>query len=284
MNETVAGPVGRALWYIETHFADPAISLDTIEPVAGVSRFHLARAFAGATGFGVMEYVRARRLSEAARALAAGAPDILTVALDAGYGSHEAFTRAFREQFGTTPEAVRERGTVDGLMLVEAMRRDNRTLVALEPPQIEHAARLLIAGFAVRDLQRIMLTWQRLGPHIGAMPNQVGRIAYGVCTDQDDDGAFTYVAGVEVARFDAIPDEMTCMRIAERDYAVFVHRGHVSAIRATFESIWQTWQPPAGWTIADAPMFERYGEDFDGERGTGNVGIWIPLERTSGSA
>jgi AraC family transcriptional regulator len=92
-------PAQKALWFIESHLADP-LTLDEVAAVAGVSRFHLVRAFAAATGFSVMRYVRARRLSEAARALANGAPDILTVALDADYGSHEAFTRAFRDHFG----------------------------------------------------------------------------------------------------------------------------------------------------------------------------------------
>src|SRR4051812_50018530 len=67
----------------------------------------MVRAFAAATGFSVMRYARARRLSNAARALGAGAPDILSLALDADYSSHEAFTRAFRDHFGVTPEAVR---------------------------------------------------------------------------------------------------------------------------------------------------------------------------------
>src|SRR6201996_3822717 len=97
-------PAQKALWYIESHLATP-LSLDDISDVAGVSRFHLVRAFAAATGLSVMRYVRARRLTEAARALAAGAPDILQVALDSDYGSHEAFTRAFRDHFGVTPEA-----------------------------------------------------------------------------------------------------------------------------------------------------------------------------------
>src|SRR6201989_1266168 len=99
-------PAQKALWYIESHLGR-ALTLDEIADVAGVSRFHMVRAFAAATGFSVMRYVRARRLSEAGRALADGAPDILGVALDAEYGSHEAFTRAFREHFGKTPDAVR---------------------------------------------------------------------------------------------------------------------------------------------------------------------------------
>src|SRR6202043_2123705 len=111
-------PAQRALWYIESHLAEE-LTLDEIAGVAGISRFHLVRAFAVATGFSAMRYVRARRLSEAARALAGGAPDILNLALDADYGSHEAFTRAFRDHFGVTPEAVRSSACLDHLKLVE---------------------------------------------------------------------------------------------------------------------------------------------------------------------
>jgi AraC family transcriptional regulator len=101
-------PVAKALWFIESHL-DKDITLDDVAEASGVSRFHMSRAFGEMLNCSVMQYVRARRLSDAARRLAGGAPDILTVALDAGYGSHEAFTRAFRDQFGLTPEQVRER-------------------------------------------------------------------------------------------------------------------------------------------------------------------------------
>src|SRR5437899_12098866 len=114
-------PAQKALWYIESHLAQ-ALTLDDIAGVAGVSRFHMVRAFAAATGFSVMRYVRARRLTEAARALARGAPDILSLALDADYGSHEAFTRAFRDHFGVTPEAVRSSTCVDHLKLQEPIQ------------------------------------------------------------------------------------------------------------------------------------------------------------------
>ncbi|RUX42085.1 AraC family transcriptional regulator, partial [Mesorhizobium sp. M4A.F.Ca.ET.050.02.1.1] len=111
-------PTEKALWFVESHLPD-AISLDDVAQSSGVSRFHVTRAFGAATGRSVMGYMRARRLSEAARKLAGGAPDILSVALEAGYGSHEAFTRAFRDQFGTTPELVRAQGSTNTLDLVE---------------------------------------------------------------------------------------------------------------------------------------------------------------------
>src|SRR5689334_10536128 len=116
-------PVSKALWYIESHFAT-AISLDDVAATSGVSRYHLSRVFAVATGHPVVRYIRGRRLTEAARALAGGAGDILAVALDHGYGSHEAFTRAFRDQFGVTPEAVRAQRALDNLSLLEPLRMD----------------------------------------------------------------------------------------------------------------------------------------------------------------
>src|ERR1700722_17711908 len=105
-------PAQKALWFIESHLADE-LTLDEIAAIGGISRFHMVRAFAAATGLSVMRYERVRRLSEAARALASGAPDILSRALEADYGSHEAFTRAFRDHFGVTPEAVRASARLD---------------------------------------------------------------------------------------------------------------------------------------------------------------------------
>ena len=95
--------IEKVLWLIESRL-DREASLGEIADDAGVSRFHLSRAFGAVTGRSVMTYLRARRLTEAARRLASGVPDILSVALEAGYASHEAFTRAFRDQFGLTPE------------------------------------------------------------------------------------------------------------------------------------------------------------------------------------
>jgi len=230
-----------------------------------------------------MQYVRARRLSEAARALAAGAPDILSVALEAGYGSHEAFTRAFRDRFGVTPEAVRAERNVATLSLVEPIKMDERMLTTLEPPRFENGKTQLIAGLSERydgdSSKAIPAQWQRFMPYIGNIPGQIGRTAYGVCCNSDEEGNFDYICGVEVADFSELPPELARLRIAARRYAVFTHRDHISTIRRTVNTIWNKWLPESGYEVADAPDFERYGPEFNPETGTGGVEIWIPLAK-----
>jgi AraC family transcriptional regulator len=280
MQDRLMDPVRKALWYIESHFGGE-ISLEQIAGVAGVSRFHMSRAFGAVTGQSVMRYVRGRRLTEAARALAAGAPDILAVALEFGYGSHEAFTRAFRDQFGVTPEGLRTQGQVDGLKLVEAINMAQLQDIRLDAPRFEHGRTLLIAGLAGRYSYetgaRIPLQWQRFTPHIGNVPGQVGPVGYGVCTNMDDSGNFEYLSGVEVASFDGVPEDLARIRLPARRYVVFTHRGHIADIRATFKAIFGTWLPQSGHEIADAPDFERYDGAFDPRTGRGNVEIWVPL-------
>jgi AraC family transcriptional regulator len=275
------GPIGKALWFVESHFADD-LTLDEIAAIGGVSRHHMVRAFAVATGLPVIRYLRGRRLSEAARSLANGAPDILAVALEAGYGSHEAFTRAFRDQFGVTPEQVRAQRHTDNLLLVEPIKMDQTLIANLEPPRFETSRPLLIVGLGQRysceSSAAIPAQWQRFLPHFGNIPGQVGRTAYGVRCNSDDAGNFDYIAGVEVGDFSDLPEGFSRLRLARQRYAVFTYRDHISTVRRTVNAIWSKWLPESGHEVADAPDFERYGESFDPSSGMGGLEIWIPLK------
>ncbi|NUS21417.1 MAG: AraC family transcriptional regulator [Mesorhizobium sp.] len=274
-------PTEKALWFVESHLPD-AISLDEIAQSSGVSRFHVTRAFAAATERSVMGYLRARRLSEAARKLAAGAPDILSVALDAGYGSHEAFTRAFRDAFGTTPELVRAQGSTRNLDLVEPILMDSSLLTTLEPPRFETSRPFLVAGLGERysceTSAGIPMQWQRFAPYIGNIPGEVPGGFYGVCLNGDDAGNFDYVVGVEVKDFSDLPKDFYRVRVPAQKYAVFAHREHISTIRRTVNTIWNKWLPASGHEIADAPEFERYGPEFDAHTGNGGLEIWVPIK------
>ena len=273
-------PAQKALWYIESHLAG-ALTLDEIAAIGGVSRFHMVRAFAAATGFSVIRYVRARRLTEAARALAGGAPDILNLALDADYGSHEAFTRAFRDHFGVTPEAVRAAARLDHLKLQEPIQMDSTALDTIPAPRLETAKAFLVAGLSERfnhdNGAGIPGLWQRFHQKVAEIPDRVGLVAYGVCCNGDDAGNFDYIAGVEVSDFSDLPREFGSVRIPAQKYAVFTHREHISTIRRSVNTIWNHWLPASDFKIADAPNFERYDENFDPVTGNGGLEIWVPV-------
>ena len=276
--------VEKALWFIESHFAGE-ITLEEIATTVGVSRFHMTRAFGTATGHSIMRYVRGRRLTEAAKALSRGAPDILSVALDAGYGSHEAFTRAFREEFGVTPETIRMHGHLKQIDVVEPIKLDETLLIKLEPPRLETGRRLLIAGIGARYTCEasagIPSQWQRFLPYLDHIRGQIARTAYGVSCNSDDAGNFDYVCGVEVKDFLRIPADWSRVRIAEQKYALFAQRDHISTIRSTWNTIWNEWLPNSEYEVADAPDFERYGEHFNSTTGTGGFEIWIPVKASS---
>jgi AraC family transcriptional regulator len=274
-------PVGKALWFIETRLAGE-LSLTEIACFSGVSRYNLLRAFGEATGRSVMRHVRGRRLTEAARRLAAGAPDILTVALDAGYASHEAFTRAFRDHFGVTPEAVRAATCIAHLKLQEPIIMDSTLLDNLKAPRFETGKALLVAGIGERCTHEnegafIPSLWQRFHQVVDNIPGRIGKVAYGLCCNGDDAGNFDYVAGVEVTDFSDLPREFQGVRIPEQRYAVFTHSEHISTIRRTVNTIWNHWLPASGMKAADAPNFERYDEKFDPGTGNGGLEIWIPV-------
>jgi AraC family transcriptional regulator len=165
---------------------------------------------------------------------------------------------------------------------MEAIKMDETLLANLEPPRFENLKTLLIAGLGERytaeTCANIPAQWQRFAPHIGHIPGQVGRTAYGVICNTDDAGNTEYISGVEVADFSRLPAEFARLRIPEHRYAVFAHRDHIAAIRRTWFTIWNKWLPESGHQVAEAPEFERYGEEFDPRTGTGGLEIWIPIQ------
>ena len=157
---------------------------------------------------------------------------------------------------------------------------------SLESPRFEHGKPLVIAGLAERHSgtnARIPQQWERFAPLIGKVPGQVGCTAHGVVFDTLKRAfSFGYLAGVEVAP-DRVPETFGHLEIPAQRYAVFTHHGHVSAIPRTTHAIFAEWLPASGHQLAadGADFFERYGEEFDPRRGTGEIEIWLPIKPAS---
>jgi AraC family transcriptional regulator len=97
----------RVLAHIDDHLADP-LALKDLAAVAHFSPYHFHRLFAAWMGETLGDYLRRRRLERAAQRLRNDpAVPVLNAALDVGFGSGEAFTRAFKSHFGHAPSAWR---------------------------------------------------------------------------------------------------------------------------------------------------------------------------------
>lgn len=95
--------------YIREHIHEP-LDRETLAAVAGFSIPHFHRVFTAQVGESAASYVRRLRLERAGRKLRMGAVDITEVALAAGYESHAAFSKAFKQQFGLSPREFRQLG------------------------------------------------------------------------------------------------------------------------------------------------------------------------------
>lgn len=275
----------KALWIIERNFAR-LHSLTDVADACEVSRYHLAHAFGEATGMSVMQYLRARRLTEAAQALASGAPDILSLALDTGYNSHEAFSRAFRSQFGVTPEMVRRTATTEDLAMVKSIEPTTNAVSSVKPPRFEQGDEIVAVGLAQRhpfeNPHDIPAQWQRfMATMYEGIPNKQPGIPISISGGMDDDGNFEYICAAEVLKFSSTPKGLIEVTLAPQRYAVFTHDGHVSGIGATYNAIWNDGLPASGARAANAPCVERHKPTFNPQTGMGGVEIWIPVEEKS---
>ena len=92
--------------HIDSHL-EASLTLDELADVARLSRFHFERVFASYAGETPLVRVRRLRLARARRRIEEGkVSGLIDLALDSGYASAEAFSRAFRAQFGCAPSSL----------------------------------------------------------------------------------------------------------------------------------------------------------------------------------
>lgn len=274
-------PVLHMLWLIESRFRSE-VSLNAIAEEMDLSRFHVSRLFSMVTGVTFSAYVRGRRLSEAAKVLAKGKTDILSVALDAGYNSHEAFTRAFSEQFGVTPETVRKAQSLDNLNLIEAIRMPAKIETFNTTPLSIETVSMTLIGFSetykMSSIGGIPDQWQRFMPFLNTLEGRNKGATYGVIMEPSngDPESFDYLCAVEKPAGFEVPKGLKTLETGKLRIAKFLHQGHVSKIQATCHDIFSRALPEAGLKMAGPISFmEYYGPDFNGLTGYGRIEIWV---------
>lgn len=292
--------IQRAIDYIERNLTND-VSLGSAAAAACWSPYHFMRTFHAITGCTVAEYVRERRMDLAAYRLVFGGERILDVAMDVGYETQEAFTRAFKRSYGSSPGRYRavgayrmRRARLEVVRRLELFRADKRGGREMEPT-IKQIGPLHIMGAELRtngdgsNREQIPQFWQRFLTErtFERIPGTTrSGVSYGLCTKMDEEtGDFSYVIGTEVSESAAPPAGLSVFDVAAATYAVFTARGRVAEGEYT-QAIQQAWGYAYGEWFPNSTEWERAeGDDFelyDDSRMNADVAecdICIPVEK-----
>lgn len=282
------------LVHIQGHL-DDALCLEDLARIARFSPYHFHRIFRGMVGESVMEHVRRLRLERAAIRLKHADAPVTRIAFDAGFETHEAFTRAFRAMFDMSPSEFRKehkdvsvKDAPSGVHFVP-----DGALEAFEPVQmggvsmdvrIEKVDPMRVAFMRhVGPYDSVGATWTRFmgwaGPRGLLGPNMT---ILGVA---HDDPAVT---ASEKQRYDAcirVDDsfqgegEIGVQEVGGGEYAVVTHHGPYHKLNETYEGLCGGWLPTSGRELRSSPALEFYrNSPYDTPPEKLVTDIFMPLE------
>lgn len=226
--------------------------LHRLADAACFSPFHFHRIYREMCGETVAATVKRMRLHRASAQIAYDAASLKEAAVSAGYGSEEAFIRAFKRLYGVTPTQWRDRLNQPertDMYNVELRDFEERTLLAMH-----HKGPYMEIGAMFEKLNIWAAGAGFLGPdHLGV----------GVFYDDPDSvppAQLSSDAGITVAAGTPVPDRDDIHMITLKDgrHATLLHTGPYSELEKPYQWLYAQWLPQSGEEPADQPCFEIY--------------------------
>ncbi|MTV25774.1 AraC family transcriptional regulator [Nitriliruptoraceae bacterium ZYF776] len=284
----------RALTHVEDHL-DGSFDVADLARITATSVHHVHRVFSALTGIGLREYVRRRTLTVAAAEVVAGERSLLEVAIDHGYGSTEAFARAFRRFHGVGPSEARA-GTA-------ALRSQPRLRLHLDvtgADPVEHRITttdpMTLVGLSTRvpvvhlgenaAMEAFHATFdEATTAQLAALSDREPTGILGVVEAVDD--ATTFDEGEEVVYWHAVvtdaavPEGFASRPIPGTTWVVLATEGRfpeaMQQLWADAASVWFPANP--GWRWAPGPQLLGVDEaSYDADAGTAAAELWLPIE------
>lgn len=286
----IAG-LNRLAEFVEEHLTGE-LDVAGLASELGTTEYHLRRMFSSLAGMPLSEYLRRRRMTVAASDVLAGS-DLLGTAVRYGYGSTEAFARAFRAVHGVGPGDVRRDG---GPLRTQPQLRFRLTVEGNTTMDTRIADRpaFLLVGHAAR----VPLIHHGPNPHIQAHlsslpeaehhrlkelgdtePAGMLQVSADVDPDYAEGSELTYLHGVALAEGSSVPEDLDVIEVPAGAWAVFRTSGAYPAeLQATWAATAADWFPSNPWRLRPGPsmvaVLER-AADFS----TATTELWLPVER-----
>ncbi|MFD6281324.1 GyrI-like domain-containing protein [Streptomyces sp. NPDC060209] len=283
--------LNQAMEHIESHLDQP-LDVGGLARIAVTSEYHFRRMFSALAGLPLSEYIRRRRLTVAGAEVLAGERTLLDIATRYGYGSGEAFARAFRAVHGVGPGEAR------------------RTGAALHS-QPQMSFRLIIEGSSsmryrivdkadfrvVGKKARVPLVHEGMNPAIagfirGIAPETMRRIA--ALADQDPAGIVGVSDQLDPSRAEGteldyyhgvvtsaeVPEDMDALDVPAGMWAVFEDSGPFpQALQHLWRDVFTQWFPSNPYGSRPGPEILSVRLSPDGAQA--DAELWIPVERSA---
>ncbi len=289
--------IRTAVEYIETHLEDD-ISVQDIADRLFISPFFLQRSFAVMTGYSIGQYLRSRRLYQAAVDLKETDDKVLDIALRYCYDTSESFTKAFSRFHGATPSQVRSGASVNvflPLTLSVSIHGGDQmeyTIAPMFPFKLIGFQKIFDNETSYAEIPRY---WDEIcekyannvyagnepaNPYEQALvDNCIGE--YGVCIDDIGEGRFRYLIAGKYTGGE-VPEGMVLYEFPRGEWAVFNCVGPLpDAMQSVNTRIFREWLPGnPEYEIRGSVNVEWY-DTINGEKSDPDYhsAIWVPVKR-----
>ncbi|SIO29378.1 AraC family transcriptional regulator [Agromyces cerinus subsp. cerinus] len=287
----VIAVLNRVVDLVEEHLTEE-IDVAGLTAELGTTEYHVRRMFSSLAGMPLSEYIRRRRMTVAA-ADVLGGRDLLGTAVRFGYGSTEAFNRAFRAVHGISPGDARRDG---GPLRTQPQLRFRLTVEGNTTMETRIADRpaFRLAGHAAR----VPLIHQGPNPHIQAHiasipeaeharlkalsdtePAGLLQVSADVDPDSTEGSELTYLHGVAVGEAAPVPDDLDAIEVPAGTWAVFRTAGpYPAALQSTWAATASEWFPSNPWQLRPGPSIVAI-LDRAADFSTATTELWLPVER-----
>lgn len=267
--------------YLET-VLDDEIDEKKVTQLSGYSYSMFSRLFSILTETTLSEYLRSRRLTEAAVILRNKDEKIIDVAFKFGYESSDSFGTAFKNFHGFTPSEVRNGKPfklVSRVQLALSVRGGRSMNITIQKKQA-----FTVAGVNEQSINSSLCpsVWDKLykkysHDELASLGN--GQ-SVGVCHDVENSSTINYMAGYIVNDVDkARSMGLDVLEVDEAEYVV------VELVGSVPESIHNGWKyamevffPEHGYIHSGKPDFEYYHEG-DMHSKDYKMELWIPITK-----
>ncbi|MCC3767893.1 AraC family transcriptional regulator [Streptomyces sp. UNOC14_S4] len=284
--------LNRSMEYIEERL-DGTIDVAGLARVAATSEYHLRRMFSALAGMPLSEYVRRRRLTVAGAEVLAGRESLLEIAVRYGYGSGEAFARAFRAVHGVGPGEARRTGaalvsqprlsfrlTIEGSssMRYRVVDRPDFTVVGLKT-----RVPLVHAGPNQPMIDFIRGIRPEIVERLHKLSDQEPQGIVSVCDDLDPSRAegteLDYYHGVITSA--PAPEGTTTLAVPAGTWAVFSTSGPMpQAVQELWRDAFTEWFPSNPYRSRPGPEILR--TRLSPDKSEADAELWLPVEREQG--